>query len=204
MFKRFLAFVPAILFCMMLPLAASGEARAGEEAASFVQKMGDKALSSLTAKDLAATERESRVRRLLHTNFDVPTIGRFALGTYWKDASAAQRDKYMSLFEDMIVKTYSQRFAEYSGQQFKVGKVLESSARDSVVDSQILQDGGPPVSVQWRVRNKDGQMKVVDVIVEGISMGVTQRSDFAAVIQSGGGKVDALLASLEKRQNAVK
>jgi phospholipid transport system substrate-binding protein len=202
MFKRFLAALPAMLFCMTLSLAVSTNAHAGAEAATFVQKMGDKALSSLTAKDLATAERESRVRSLLRTNFDVSTIGRFALGTYWKDATADQRTKYMGLFENMIVKTYSQRFAEYSGQQFKVGKVLESSARDSVVDSQIIQDGGPPVSVQWRVRNKEGQMKVVDVIVEGISMGVTQRSDFAAVIQSGGGKVDALLASLEKRQNA--
>lgn len=201
MSKRFLAMIPAMLFCVALSLS-SFSAHAGADAAAFVQKMGDKALSSLTAKDLPAAERESRVRSLLRTNFDVATIGRFALGTYWKDATPEQRTKYMGLFEDMIVKTYSQRFAEYSGQKFKVGKVLESSARDSVVDSQIIQDGGPPVSVQWRVRSKEGQLKVVDVIVEGISMGVTQRSDFGAVIQSGGGKVDSLLTSLEKRQKA--
>jgi phospholipid transport system substrate-binding protein len=100
------------------------------------------------------------------------------------------------------VQTYSRRFAEYSGQYFKVTGTLppQEGSNDTIVSSLILQQNGPPVSVDWRVRDKGGSMKIVDVVVENISMSVTQRSDFSAVIQQGGGKVEALLASLRQRQ----
>lgn len=191
------------LTALMLSLAIFSPAQAAGEtgpAAAFVQRMGDKALNSLTAKDLPAAERESRVRSLLNSNFDVKTISKFALGTYWKAATEAEKSEYAKLFEDMIVKTYSVRFSEYSGQSFKVGTTVAASARDTIVNSQIIQAGGPPVNVQWRVRGEGNAMKVIDVIVEGVSMSVTQRSDFAAVIQSGGGKVEALLKSLRARK----
>jgi phospholipid transport system substrate-binding protein len=188
-----------LAFAMLcLTLVFSGPAFASG-AGDFVQRMGDKALTSLTAKDLPAAERQARVRTLLSNNFDVGTIARFALGTYWKEATAAQRTEYMRLFENMIVKTYAQRFSEYSGQTFKVGDSISASTKDTVVNSQIIQKDGPPVNVQWRVRNNGGNLKVIDVIVENVSMSVTQRSDFAAVIQGGGGKIDALLKSLRER-----
>lgn len=169
-------------------------------ATQFVQKLGDKALTSLTAKDLAQVERAKRVRELLRANFDIKTIARFALGTSWKTATEAQKSEYLDLFEKMIVSTYTERFQDYSGQSFKV---LKSSAtgKDWVVSSQIIQKDGPPVAVGWQVRDKGEGLRIVDVTVEGISMSVTQRNDFAAVIQSGGGKVDALLTSLRKRAN---
>ena len=73
-----------------------------------------------------------------------------------------------------------------------------------MVTSQVIQKDGPPVNLQWRVRKKDGGLRVVDVVVEGVSMSVTQRSDFASVIQSGGGKLDALIAHLrDRKQEAV-
>jgi len=184
------------------PAAMAGDSGVDTPAAKFVQKMGDNALASLTGKDISAAEREKRVRNLLKANFDIPTIGRFALGTYWKDASDAQKKEYLSLFEDMIVKTYTQRFAEYSGQALKVAGSLSRNEKDSIVSSQIIQKDGPPVSVDWVVRNKGG-MKVIDVMVEGISMSVTQRSDFASVIQSGDGTVATLITSLRDRKMAA-
>lgn len=170
---------------------------------AFVQKMGDKALTSLTGKDISDEIRAQRVRALLRDNFDIKTIGRFVLGPSWRTATDAQKKEYMGLFEDMIVETYSQRFKEYSGQSFKVSSAARLSERDTLVKSSIVQENGPPVSVDWRVRSKNGDMKVVDVIVEDISMSVTQRSDFSSVINSGGG-MDGLIKSLRKRVGAVK
>lgn len=184
------------LLALAFVFASPVTAQANDAAAAFVQKMGDEALTSLTAKDLDQATRESRVRSLLNKNFDVQTIGKFALGTYWKTATEAEKSEYMKLFENMIVTTYAQRFSEYSGQAFKVGNTVAASARDTIVNSQIIQKDGPPVNVQWRVRGG----KVIDVIVENVSMSVTQRSDFAAVIQSGGGKVSALNESLKARK----
>jgi len=169
---------------------------------SFVQKMGDTALTNLTGKELAAKEREKRVRDLLNRNFDVDTIGKFAMGRHWRTATGAEQKEFLSLFENMIVKTYTQRFGEYSGQQFKVGnsKKAHANSNDYIVTSQVIQKDGPPVNVEWRVRSIGGQLKVIDVIIENVSMGVTQRSDFDAVIQRGGGKVSALIDSLKKHQ----
>lgn len=172
-------------------------------AAVFVQRLGDKALTSLTAKGLPKGERSRRVRTLLRDNFDIKTIGRFVLGRHWNEATEAQRSEYVSLFEDMIVETYTQRFAEYSGQSFKVIGTEGSGGNDTTVASQILQNGGPPVDVKWRVRDKAGSMKIVDVLVDEISMSQTQRDDFDGVIQAGGGNIEALLASLRKHKVSV-
>ena len=97
----------------------------------------------------------------------------------------------------MVVKVYSDRFKEYKGQKFEVRGARPEGEKDVIVTSFILPEGGPEVQVDWRVRSKNGRFQVIDVIVEGVSMSVTQRSDFASVIQRGGGNVDVLLAHLQ-------
>ena len=185
----------------------SGLSKANEEKPSasppsqFIQELGDTALMSLTVKDISREAREKRVRKILQKNFDIRTIARFALGTYWREATKPQRKEYMILFENMIVRTYTARFEDYSSQKLKVTGDMPSGKRDFLVFSQIIQEDGPPVNLEWRLRKKDDNLKIIDVVVEGISMSITQRSDFSAVIQRGGGKVDALLTSLRKHEN---
>ena len=141
-----------------------------------------------------------KLGEILQKNFDVHAIGRFALGTHWKDASEAQQEEYMKLFEDMIVQTYTTRFEDYSGQTLKVDGSTPYNEKDSIVSSQVLQKDGPPINLQWRIRNEDGALRVVDVIVEGISMSITQRSDFSATIQNGGGNIDTFLSSMREHE----
>lgn len=195
-FSRRLALLGlAFLFLGAMP----AQAQKNDAAVTFVQKMGDQALTQLTDKGLNAQEREKRVRDLLRQNFDVYEIGKFALGAHWRTASEAQRSEYLKLFEDMIVGTYAQRFGEYSGQQFKVGNAKPVSDRDTIVTSQVLQKDAPPLGIEWRVRNKNGQLKVIDVFIENVSMAITQRSDFDAVIKREG--IDGLLKNLRSRKN---
>ena len=206
--RGFIQAASGFLFALLLITIAAPQAHASalgvdSPPAIFIKKMGDTALMSLTGKDITMRDREARVRTLLQANFDLTTIGRFALGPHWRTATAAQKTEYLDLFEDMIVKTYAQRFGEYSGQSFNVAGALKASDTDFIVSSQILQNGGPPVNVEWRVRQKNGQMKVIDVIVESISMSVTQRSDFSAVIQRNGGSIAALIDSLRLRKNGA-
>lgn len=198
-----LTFIMALfLFAAAVPGNAFAKG-ADSAAGQFVQHLGDKALTSLTAKGLPQRERAGRVRTLLRENFDITTIGRFVLGTHYREATDAQRNEYFKLFEDMIVETYTQRFAEYSGQSFKVLSTEPGGGSDTMVKSQIIQPNGPPVDVDWRVRDKGGQLKIVDVLVDSISMSLTQRDDFDGVIQAGGGKIDALLDSMHKHQVKV-
>ena len=207
MIKTFSGALILAVFCTFM-LSFVSPSSAGDSSNSpsskFVQSLGNTALMSLTGKDINRKTREDRVRKILRDNFDVAAIGKFALGPYWREATEGQKKEYMNLFEDMVVQTYTTRFEDYSGQQLKVEGSESAGSSDYMVTSKVIQKDGPPVNLQWRVRKKDGGLRVVDVVVEGVSMSVTQRSDFASVIQSGGGKLDALIAHLrDRKQDAV-
>ncbi|MFK7839421.1 MAG: phospholipid-binding protein MlaC [Bdellovibrionales bacterium] len=168
-----------------------------EIAEAFVNDMARDAISFLSDTGLSETTKQQRFSRLLKRSFDMPTIGRFALGKYWRQASAQQRDEYQSLFRDMIIEVYSRRFGEYKGQGLNVSGSRTMQKNDVAVSTLVVpKDGGPKVKVDWRLRKKNGQYKVIDIIVEGVSMALTQRSDFSSVIQRGGGQVSVLLDHL--------
>lgn len=165
----------------------------------FVDSMGARAISFLSDPALGQEQRKTRFRTLLRDSYDMDTISRFALGRYWRLASAAQRREYRKLFEDMVVNVYARRFSEYKGQKFLVRSQRAEGANDTIVTSAILPTQGPEVRVDWRVRFKNGQYRIVDVIVEGVSMAMTQRSDFSSVIQKGGGDVQVLIDHLRNQ-----
>lgn len=164
----------------------------------FVTSLGDKAIGFMSNAAMNDQQKQDAIKSLLLSHFDMKTIGRFALGRYWSLATPQQREEYQSLFERMVLSVYSTRFKEYKGQQFLVKGSRPDGEKDTLVSSVIAPPSGQPIAVDWRVRNKDGKYMVVDVIVEGVSMSVTQRSDFSAVIQRGGGSIDVLLNHLRK------
>lgn len=171
-------------------------------AKDFIKKMSDRGLSFLSNQEMSHEEREKEFRSLLRESFDMKTIGRFALGRYWKTSDKKALDEYQKLFEDMVVEVYSRRFSDYDGQTLEIGDTRPEGDSDAIVTTFIIPQEGPKVQVDWRVRNKKGKYQVVDVIVEGVSMSLTQRSDFASVIQRGGGDIEVLLAHL--RMDEVK
>ncbi|WP_448207881.1 MlaC/ttg2D family ABC transporter substrate-binding protein [Azospirillum sp. sgz302134] len=168
-------------------------------ATAFIQKLGDETVATFSNKSLSRDQAVQRFRALLYRGFDVPYIGRFVLGRYWNSASPQQQDEYQKLFEQLIVKTYADRFVEYSGETFKITGSRAEGDTDSVVTTQIVRTAGPPVNVEWRVRKRDGNYKIIDVFVEGVSMGITQRSEFASVIQQNGGQVQGLIQALRQK-----
>lgn len=178
-----------------------------KEAGAFVQSLGDKAIQIITDKSLDAKAREARFHDMLVDSFDVPGIGRFVLGRYWRSASEAQRAEFLKLFQAMIVKTYAGRFNEYKGEQFTVTGAHQDATGGAMVSTVITQPNGrPPVKVDWRVQLPEGKLKIVDVIIEGVSMSVTQQQEFGSVIQRHGGQLDGLLATMRERvqqQNAA-
>lgn len=165
----------------------------------FIRAAGAKTFQSL-AEDMTDDQRAARFREILTETFDLPTIARFTLGRFWRVASARQKDEYVRLFEEFIVQAYSNRFKDLSGRAFEVKQSRELNARDRLVLSEIeIEKGKPPVRVNWRVRLRDKAYRVIDVLVEGVSMSVTQRDEFAAVIRRNGGKVEGLLAALRRK-----
>jgi phospholipid transport system substrate-binding protein len=196
-----LAGVAAVAVPVLAPNTAMAQAaKSNQASADFVQGLGDKAIATLADPKVSKDQAKAVFRDLLNQNFDINTISRFVLGRYWNLANDAQKKEYQALFEQMIVEVYAERFSQYAGEKFKVGGAQASGENDAVVTSQVLRPNGqPPVNVSWRVRSKDGSFKIIDVIVENVSMSVTQRSEFASLIESNGGKFEALLDALRQR-----
>lgn len=165
-------------------------------AESFVNDLVQEGIAFLSNKNLTVEQRKQEFDQLLSNNFAIKTIAKFSIGRYWRSATESQRDEYFNLFKNMIVNVYSKRFGDYQGQNISVTGSRPDGKRDTIVYSVLQPSDGPNISVDWRIRHKAGKFLVVDVIVEGVSMSLTQRSDFASVIQRGGGNVDVLLAHL--------
>ncbi len=195
----------ALALIVVVPVTSIAPAQdfmSAKDPGVFIDKLGEAALQSLTAEDLNSEERRNRFRDLLNRSFNVPGIGRFVLGRYWNQATEEERQEYLNLFEELIVRTYADRFSEYSGEKFAVAKVLRDTERPkyATVFSSIQRPGGQLVRVDWRVRQEeDESWRVVDIVIEGVSMSVTQRSEFASVIESKGGTMKGLIDTLRQK-----
>lgn len=176
----------------------SVNAAADQAAQDFIAKMGDRGINFLGDQSMSMDAKKAEFTKLLDESFDMSTIGRFSLGANWRTATPAQQQEYQKLFRQMIIKVYSQRFSDYQGQKFEVRSSRKDNDKDSTVTSYIVPSSGPQVRVDWRVRSKGNSYKVIDIIVEGVSMAQTQRADFSSVIQRGGGDIEALLKHLRQ------
>ncbi|HTY70397.1 MAG TPA: ABC transporter substrate-binding protein [Alphaproteobacteria bacterium] len=168
------------------------------EAGEFIAHLAADAIAGMSDKTMSLEERTRRFRTLLTADFDVPEIARFVLGRYWRVATPDERSEYTKLFEDYIVSIYAARFQEYDGEQLKVNAAVKDDD-GAFVSSSIERKAGPPVKVDWKLKSQAPNFKIVDVMVEGVSMSVTQRDDFAAAIQAHGGKVAGLIDMLKQK-----
>lgn len=190
-----------ILVCAsVIAVALARPAAATPEGASdFVRSLGDQAVAALSDDSLSEEARTEELRELFARGFDIRTIALFALGRHWRSANKQQLREYLALFTDFIVTSYAKRFGAYAGETLVVKRTRTGSGRDVMVVSDVVQPGKPALRVDWRVRETDRGYKVVDVIVEGVSMVITQRDEFAAVIRSKGKGIEGLLAALRKK-----
>jgi phospholipid transport system substrate-binding protein len=188
----------AALLLVLAAFAPAMPAAAAADPAALISSLGSRALEVL-GKNATQSQRVARFRELLREDFDVPGIARFVLGRYWNIASEDQRAEFVKLFEDYVALAYATRLAEYAGETFKVtGSRLDGDG--AIVTSRILRPAGAaPIKVDWRLTGRNGIYKIADVSVDGISMAVTQRSEFASVIQHHGGQVQGLIAMLREK-----
>ena len=207
---RWLVIVAA---CAVLVLtgAGPGTAQATQvEPGAFVQALGEKTIDVIKEPESSPDQRKRHVRELLSEYFDLDTIGRFVLGRHWRAATPAQRREYATLFRTFIPETYAVRFEALRETIFArsgddAGRVFEAlrvriiqvrrvNERDSLVTTEIGLPGRAPLHVAYRVRAGNGALKIVDVIAEGLSLLITRRSEFAAVVKRHG--IEGLLAML--------
>jgi phospholipid transport system substrate-binding protein len=198
--KRFvlkLAFA-AVLACMTVSLPAAA-ADNGKASADFIRSLAEKAIQSLTDPTTDRAIRIERFRKMFNDNFAVRSIGKRALGRYWRQASETEQTRYQALFEDLMVVTYVDRFANYAGEALEILKHRAEDQAIATVFTEIKRKGGAkPIRVDWTVGTNGTIYKIVDVKVEGVSMTQTLSADFASIIRQGGG-IPGLLDELQKK-----
>jgi phospholipid transport system substrate-binding protein len=173
---------------------------AADDPGSYVMEMTKNAIDTLTNKSITQTEKEEQFGELFDTNFDVPSISRFVLGKYWKQASLDQKKKFITAFRNYIVKTYSSRFNEYSGETLQlVNFENESNPKIFLVHTVLEREDAPMIKVDWRIGRKKDKFVILDIIIEGISLAITQRSEFISVIDQNEGSIDRLISLLKEK-----
>jgi len=173
--------------------APSCGAQLSGDASTFIAELAQKALRFGSDKSLSAADRQRGVETLLDENFDLPRIARFVLGHYWQDAKDSERREFTAVFRDYMVRAYTERFTEYSGESFRVAGQRVEGATSTLVATEITRSTtGRTVKVEWRVAANDGY-RVVDMSIDGISMVLVQREEFASAIQRSGAGVPSLI-----------
>ncbi|PKU22480.1 MlaC/ttg2D family ABC transporter substrate-binding protein [Telmatospirillum siberiense] len=202
--SMFLRSVFAFLVALTLG-TADGHAQTDENARKFIGALAQRAISTVADHQLTQIDRDEQFRKLFVSSFDIPEIGRFVLARYWRVATPDQQQEFLSLFEDITVLTWAKRFQDYNGESLETLSATKDGDRNWSVDSHILRNQGPPIPVQWRLKEGDnGSFRIVDIIVEGVSMAITYRSDYASAMQTNGGKIDGLLSIMRTKLDQLK
>lgn len=190
----------AIAFTARPPIVAA-DVQAGP-ASEFMRAVSDDAIRILRSADLTKEERDARFRALLEERFDMPFIARFALGRYWQTATMQQREAYTRTFTEYVLQVYSARLRDYTRETLRVISERQAGERDVVVDTRIERPSREPLEAQWRVRDVNGRLRIIDVVLAGISMVITQRDEFAAILQRQ--NVDGLISAMRVRAEEMR
>lgn len=206
---RFLSLVLGVLlsvspsFICAKPSEGDLSATDGKEAETFIQNLGDQGISMLTGKSLSKEERRKRFESLFVKAFDYERIGKFVLGQFRRSVSASEMQEYLTLFKGMVVRVYAARFGEYNDEKFQTlgSRIIDKKVDTAIVSSKIIRKNDSKVMIEWHIyKDKNGEFKIFDVVVEGVSMALTQRSEFSSILQNGG--IQGLMNELRRQKKS--
>lgn len=190
----------SVLAALLLaaPLASAAAQMDTARAAAFIQSTGEEMVAVLNS-NLPVEVRRERVAAILRRAVDIEGTGRFILGRWWRTASPAEQQEYLRLFEQTLIRNLASRFGEYQGVRFGLGRSQQRTEDDALVTTIVERPGSAAFTLDWRVADIGGQPKIVDLIAEGTSLRLTQRSEYSSVVQRGGNDISALLAAMRQQ-----
>ena len=194
--RRFLAAAPALLaFAIARPARAADP----DSAAAFVDQLLKELLAIANGSQPVADKRTA-LAGVVAAREDVDAVARFCLGRFWRTATAPQQAEYTQLFRRVLIKNISEKVGEYQGVTYTLGRAVKRES-DIAVASVLNRPGNAPNKVDW-VIEAEGAPKVIDVIAEGSSLRLTQRSDYSAYLARNGNNVQALIEALKQQAAA--
>ena len=195
----------AVVFAAILLMTGNVRANvvaAGAEA--FVKNVTNDGIENIINANISQKEKDTRFEKLFNNALDLDFIGKFVLGRAWRTATPQQRKDFIATYRELNIKTWSKRFDEFKGKNFIFkGTTPSNSPNQIFVNTTVPMDQGEPAKVVWRVKQNGSQFKVVDIIIENVSLAITARNEYAGFIKNNAGGVDALIKDLQAKVKAM-
>jgi len=191
----------------VMPWAARGEI-ATADAEAVVNALAAQVWSTIERNDLSDQERTDTLAAQLVAKTDVALLSRLVLGRHWQQLDDEQKVRYQELFDAVVMRTLARRLNQFAKDaqgsiedHFALVGSAPAGERDVLVRSTVRPQTGDTLAVDWRLREGDAGPVIIDVIIEGVSLLVSQRSEFAAVIERS--NMEGLLAELQARADST-
>lgn len=193
--RAFLSLAGAAVLTVALQ-AGNAFASSPEAARALVQNVSAQVINLIKQPGSAASK-APQLKAIMQQNLDMRQVAGFALGRYARGTNPAQRDRYVAVYSDYVARLYANRFSEYGGETITVTGAQDVGRKGFFVNSTV-NFNGQTVNIGWQVRaNRSGELKIVDISVDGLSMAESQRSEFTRMISELGGDVDAFTTRLQ-------
>jgi len=192
--KLFTAIFFAV-FCASPVLAEDANKSAAVK--KFVEEVGNKVVTIANDTKTPDAKRREKIIAVVDEAIDPEWIARFVLGKNYKTAADAQRERFTKLYRDFMINTYGPKFKNYNGRKFTVNEVAEQGGFYVAKAEFLPHDSNVAISVDFRVKERNGKLVILDFIAEGISLIETQRSEFNSAIAQKG--MDKFLDELAER-----
>ena len=167
------------------------------EADVFVQSTVNRAAKTLSG-NLTKEERVEMLKKIARDTVDIKGIGFYSLGAYKKDLNDDQLKRYVEVFSEYFLKSFSSRLAEYSNPEIDVVSKKKINENYTIVSSILVStESRPEVKIEWRVYTKNpDNLLIRDLIIEGLSLARTQKEEFSSIVNSNDGNIEVLLKNL--------
>ena len=192
------AFFALFSLVLVLAVAPGSHAAASTDAVSqFAAGLGDEAIAIAANTKLSEVARRGELEKLFSKHVDIQWIGRFVLGKHWRQATEEQKKRYLDAYQRFIIRNYTVRFSEYTNEKFRVSQVRDEGNGKYYLTTEIVRPGKENIIVDYRLKKEGDVFKIHDIVVEGVSLITTQRSEFSSVVAREG--IDHLIEQLNSR-----
>ena len=168
-----------------------------KSATTFVNNLVDEVINDVLATDLSKDEKAKKFEQIILTKVDTEAIARTVLAQYWRTATPKERDDFIDAFKEMAIKMTAERFGMYNGQTVNFHSERPAQGKNQVFVETSISHESKPIQVMWRVRQKDNQYTILDIIVEGVSMTLTYRNEYTSYLQNH--SINDLIEELKKQ-----
>ena len=168
----------------------------------FVSNFADSAINILSDNEILEGEKNSKFTDLVMSAIDLNLISKFVLSKTWKNATDDQKERYIKAFKDYFINSYANKLDQYSGEQVEVVDA-EEAGKYVIVNSFIYREGTDTlkINLKWRLLNRDGEIKIIDLNIEGISLIIAQREEFQSFLANNEGDLEKLIEKIVSVSN---